>query len=128
MSGEAFCNSSRACLSPMGTAISAMYLLVVAFRVAAGVLSQAEDGAFFGFRPQAFPGHIGAHSAEDVGAEQAQGKDADHDGHKNTNNDQQFAGYGESAEYFFLQLHARSENQKVEDHSTSASARRKVTS
>ena len=81
-------------------------LLVVAFRVAGGVLGQTEDGSFFRLRPQALAADVGADSGEDLGTEHAQQKDADHDGDENANNDQQLTGDGKAAKHFFLNSHA----------------------
>ncbi len=81
-------------------------LLVVALGMAGSVLRQAENGTLFRFRPQAFAGHVSPDSGEDLGAEHAQTKNADHDGDEDANNDEQLPGDGKAVEHFFLRSHS----------------------
>jgi hypothetical protein len=80
--------------------------LVVALGMAGGVLRQAKDSSLFRFGPKAFATHVGPDSRENLRAQHAQTKNADHDGNENANNDQQLSSDRKAVEHFFLRLHA----------------------
>ena len=53
-----------------------------------GIFGEAQSGSFFGLRPQTLTANIRTHTAQDLGTQDSQRKDTDHDGDKNANDDQ----------------------------------------